>query len=128
LVGKTVTTTTTTAMTSKAIAQYIKTISESNRRTGYEYLKRLESFQDFISQNYDFRIDDLTLSKMLNVDVYELLSSYVSYLINKTSDDGYNISSLTIKQRVTTAKNFLEYFDFDISPRKFKIKDSQNCT
>jgi hypothetical protein len=123
-----VTTTTTTAMTSKAIAQYIKTISESNRRTGYEYLKRLESFQDFISQNYDFRIDDLTLSKMLNVDVYELLSSYVSYLINKTSDDGYNISSLTIKQRVTTAKNFLEYFDFDISPRKFKIKDSQNCT
>jgi len=120
LVGKTVTTT--TAMTSTAIAQYIKTTSESNRRTGYEYLKRLESFQDFISQNYDFRIDDLTLSKMLNVDVYELLSSYVSYLINKTSDDGYNISSLTIKQRVTTAKNFLEYYDFDISPRKFKIK------
>ncbi len=107
---------------SKAISQYIKTVGESNKRTGYEYLKRLESFQSFIAQNYDFTIDDLTLSKMFTVDVYELLSSYVSYLINKTSDDGYSISSLTIKQRVTTAKNFLEYYDFDISPRKFKIK------
>lgn len=107
---------------SKAIGQYIKPISESNRRTGYEYLKRLESFQDFIAQNYSFTIDDLALSKMFNVDVYEMLSSYVSYLINKTSDDGYGISSLTIKQRVTTTKNFLEYYDFDISPRKFKIK------
>jgi hypothetical protein len=87
---------------SKSISQYIKTISESNIRTGYEYLKRLESFQGFIAQNYDFTIDDLTLSKMFSVNVYELLSSYVSYLINKTSDDGYSISSLTIKQRVTT--------------------------
>jgi integrase len=114
--------TTATDSKSKSISQYIKTISESNRRTGYEYLKRLESFQGFIAQNYDFTIDELTLSKMFNVDVYELLSSYVSYLINKTSDDGYSISSLTIKQRVTTAKNFLEYYDFDISPRKFKLK------
>jgi integrase len=121
-VNNTVITTTTNTVTSRAIARYIRTISESNRRTGYEYLKRLESFQDFIAQNYDFSIDDLTLSKMFNFDVYELLSSYVSYLINKTSNDGFSISSLTVKQRVTTAKNFLEYYDFDISPRKFKIK------
>ena len=35
---------------------------------------------------------------------------------------GSNISSLTLKQRVITVKNFLEYYDVDLSPRKFKLK------
>jgi integrase len=34
----------------------------------------------------------------------------------------YNISTLTLKQRVVTVKNFFEYYDVDISPRKFKLK------
>lgn len=33
-----------------------------------------------------------------------------------------NVSNLTLKQRVVTVKNFLEYNDVDISPRKFKFK------
>jgi integrase len=34
----------------------------------------------------------------------------------------YNISAFTLKTRIVTAKNFLEYYDVDISPRKFKLK------
>jgi integrase len=34
----------------------------------------------------------------------------------------YNISSSTLKARIITAKNFLEYYDVDLSPRKFKLK------
>jgi integrase len=33
-----------------------------------------------------------------------------------------NISTVTLKNRIITAKNFLEYNDLDISPRKFKLK------
>ena len=33
-----------------------------------------------------------------------------------------NINARTLKQRLVTAKNFLEFNDIDISPRKFKIK------
>jgi integrase len=51
------------------------------------------------------------------LDPYDVLSSYISYLQTRN-----NISALSLKQRVTTAKNFLEYFDVEISPRKFKIK------
>ena len=29
---------------------------------------------------------------------------------------------MSIKQRVITAKNFLEFFDIDINPRNFKLK------
>ncbi len=32
------------------------------------------------------------------------------------------MSTLTLKQWVVTAKNFLEYHDIDISPRRFKLK------
>jgi hypothetical protein len=36
--------------------------------------------------------------------------------------DESKISTLTLKQRVVTVKNFLEYHDIDISPRRFKLK------
>jgi hypothetical protein len=49
-------------------------------------------------------------------DPYSISSAYSAYLRN------CNISSITLKQRVVTVKNFLEYYDIDISPRKFKIK------
>ncbi|CAN5399549.1 hypothetical protein BH18THE2_BH18THE2_26670 [soil metagenome] len=50
-------------------------------------------------------------------DPYDVLSNYSAYLSRNK-----NISSLTLKQRVATAKNFLEHHDVDISPRKFKLK------
>ena len=54
--------------------------------------------------------------KRVTNDVFEVLNEYSSYLSNT------NISSITIKQRVITVKNFFEYHDIDISPRKFKLK------
>jgi integrase len=32
------------------------------------------------------------------------------------------ISPLSIRQRIVTARNFLEFWDIDINPRKFKLK------
>ena len=50
-------------------------------------------------------------------NVYDIVSQYGGYL--KTSN---NIANVTLKQRIITVKNFLEYYDIDISPRKFKLK------
>lgn len=113
-------------MSSAAINQYIKTISESNRKTGNQYLSRLRQFENFCSQTYQFNIDELTINKMFHVNVYDLLSGYVSYLISRVSTgkngNNHKVSNLTIKQHLITAKNFLEYHDIEISPRKFKLK------
>jgi integrase len=51
------------------------------------------------------------------IDVYDMLSLYVSreYKIG-------SIMPITLKQRIVTIKNFLEYHDVDISPRKLKFK------
>jgi integrase len=115
---------TTTTTNSKSINQYIKTISDSNKNTGYEYSRRLLFFERFINENknYNFSVDELTMSKIISVNIYELLSSYVSYLVNRSGEEGHSISNLTIKQRLVTVRNFLEYWDIEISPRKFKVK------
>ena len=88
-----------------------------NKSTAYIYFTRLTSFKSFISSAFNLRIDDLiTRIKEGKYDVFEVLNEYSSYLSNT------NISSITIKQRVVTVKNFFEYHDIDISPRKFKLK------
>ena len=50
---------------------------------------------------------------------YSVLNNYAVYLLK-----GNNVSNLTLKQWIVTVKNFLEYHDVDISPRKFKLKVS----
>lgn len=86
--------------------------------TAREYKFRLDSLRSFIENTYDISIDALIDQiKQGSKDVYDILSQYGGYL--KTNN---NISNLTLKQRVVTVKNFLEYYDIDINPRKFKLK------
>jgi integrase len=67
-----------------------------------------------LKKSTDHIIEDIKLGSL---DVYDILSGYSVYLQNNS-----NISAITLKQRIITAKNFLEYHDVDISPRKFKFK------
>ncbi|MFL6491479.1 MAG: tyrosine-type recombinase/integrase [Nitrososphaera sp.] len=52
------------------------------------------------------------------IDPYELLSGFVAYLEEEEHIENPN----TIRYFVATARNFLEYNDIEISPRKFKLK------
>jgi integrase len=90
-----------------------------NKSTASEYWFRLRTFADFVSHDYGNTTLDKIIIKLRegSEDPYDILSGYVSYL--QTS---CNISASTLKTRIITAKNFLEYHDVDISPRKFKLK------
>ncbi len=89
-----------------------------NKATAKQYLSRLNIFSVFLHKEFD----GLTIDSLVNnikeeiTDPYNTLSKYSAHL--KSS----NISTITIKQRVVTVKNFFEYCDIDFSPRKFKIK------
>ncbi|HEY6885418.1 MAG TPA: site-specific integrase, partial [Nitrososphaeraceae archaeon] len=111
---------------STALNKYIRNIRTMNKRTAHEYYLRLTSFQDFVISRSQAKTKFPTKLALDNIitqinkgsdDPYEILSDYVSYL-----QTNYNISTLTLKHRVITVKNFLEYYDIDISPRKFKLK------
>lgn len=83
-----------------------------------EYSFKLQGFGSYVYIRYGIRLDNLIEKlKEGSLDPYDVLSSYTAHV--RAND---SISTLTLKQRVTTAKNFLEYFDVDISPRKFKLK------
>jgi integrase len=105
------------AAESTVLDKYIKNTYAMNKRTSVEYYRRLAAFQDFVIRNYNTTLDKIIIRINEGLDPYEILSDYVSYL-----QTNYHISTLTLKQRVVTVKNFFEYYDVDISPRKFKLK------
>jgi integrase len=98
--------------------KFIRNIRAMNKATAHEYHFRLTTFQNFVTNDYKTTLDDLIMKvKQGSEDAYDILSNYVIFL-KLTS----NISPSTLKARIVTAKNFLEYYDVDINPRKFKLK------
>ena len=88
-----------------------------NKNTAIEYHFRLSNFEKFIISQYEFPMDEFINNILQSkLDPYEILSDYYIYL----QENRLHPSSL--KNRVTTVKNFLEFNDVDISPRKFKLK------
>ncbi len=102
---------------SNSLNHYLKSIKVMNKNTANEYKFRLHTFEKFVLLQYnstiDTLIDDIIGSKL---DPYEILGDYCIYL------QEMGLCSSTLKNRVTTAKNFLEFNDVEISPRKFKLK------
>src|SRR5919106_107557 len=107
--------------TNIAITKYINTVKAMGKSTALEYESRLKNFAKYVHERYHLGVDVLVeklLSKdkeKLEINPYEVLSGYTIKQLGK-------LSSNTIKQRVVTAKNFLEYCDVEISPRKYKVK------
>ncbi|MFL6424545.1 MAG: tyrosine-type recombinase/integrase [Nitrososphaeraceae archaeon] len=109
----------TTSKNDVTINKYIKSISMMSKSTANEYWKRLSNFQMFIVNEYRISSTDDLIVKIRKgiLDVYDILNGYSAYL-----QQNYTVSALTLKLRVVTVKNFFEYYDVDISPRKFKLK------
>src|SRR5918994_920955 len=111
---------------SMAISQYVKSVSMNNRKTGVQYASRLRNFGTYFSQKNNFTIDEFLINKKFKIDVYELLSSYGFYLTSEyVSPDGFKLSNITIKNILNTIRNFLEYHDIEINPRKYRLKVRQ---
>ena len=102
---------------SHIIPEYIANVSMMNKLTANEYHARLDIFKGFVKTKYSLNIDDvISKIKKKKEDPYSILTDYARYLGDR------NISTSTLKQRVVTVKNFLEYNDIDITPRRFKLK------
>jgi integrase len=115
------------------LEKYIETVASGNSVTAYDYERRLSYFAFFVDRKYNLSLDEL-VAKIRNdnddsddssddansIDVYELLSSYVTYMQNRK--EGNVPSPISLKYWVSTVRNFLEYWDIEISQRKLKLK------
>ena len=101
-----------------SINKYIENVYVMNKSTASQYQKRLKIFINFVEQEYKSKVDNLLEDLRKNkMDVYDVLARYASFLAYRGT-----LSSLSIKNWMDTAKNFLEFFDIDISQKKFKMK------
>jgi integrase len=100
------------------VRNYFENTNIMNKSTAVEYLNRLRIFNAFLYKEYDGITIEILLEKIKDgtIDTYSILSKYGA------NQKNCNISSITIKQRVVTVKNFFEYHDTEVSPRKFKLK------
>ena len=148
--GDAKTTTTATTMTtittnnksieSRYLANYIRNVQQASKGTAAQYEYRLLKFEKYVmtmsskeerqerqqqqDQELIITLDDVIneLKKNGNnnnkIDPYELLSGFVAYLEEEEEIENPN----TIRYFVSTVRNFLEFNDIEISPRKFKLK------
>jgi integrase len=102
------------------VSVYLTSIAAVNESTAIRYNERLKKFGMFISTYYDrLSVDNIVVQiKKNTIDVYNILGKYVLYLKHCNN----SISPNSLKNHIITVKNFFEYSDIDISPRKFKLK------
>src|SRR5215218_4252659 len=118
---------------SPSLAKYIKIVQQANRRTAEQYEYRLCKFEKYLvtvseeepqqQQNQELTVLDQVIDKLKSgnnnkINSYDLLSGFVAYLQEVEGVENPN----TLRYFVTAARNFLEYNDVEISPRKFKLK------
>jgi integrase len=109
--------------TSELLTKYLDNIKSMSSSSARQYKSELSNFANFVYKTYNSNIDTFIdkiihsgyQSKKTTLDPYDVLSKYTASLIG-------TIAPATIKHRVLTIKNFLEYCDIEISPKKFRLK------
>jgi integrase len=105
---------------SSMVSSYLTNVAVANTTTALKYKERLKKFRVFVSEHYGLDSVDEIIKRIIKgkMDAYDLLGKYVLYL----KDNNNGISPITLKNYIITVKNFLEYSDIDISPRRFRLK------
>jgi integrase len=101
------------------VIDFLNIIARNSQRSKDTYSLGLAHFQTFLHQRYGnerFTLENI-IDKILNneVNVYGLLDNFVSYLISLG-----RLSTATITLQVAATRSYLQYYDIDISPTKFK--------
>lgn len=97
-------------MDNLSVNRYITRKAISSKTTALHYTRRLNVFANFVSQKYGLTLDELvktltTHSHGPKIDVYELLSEYVSYI-----QEQKDVSPCP-KRRIKKAKQVKEMTD-----------------
>jgi integrase len=109
----------------KKVNAFLNSKGRNSQKTRDIYSIALYHFQTFLSADYKYNIETvLTAIENKEIDVYLLLDDFVSYLSKRI--DHYNsdtkLSDGTIRLYVAGIRSYLEYYDIEISSKKFRNK------
>jgi integrase len=94
---------------------FLSSIGRGSSNSKRLYNTSLNHFRQFLKSTRNLVPD--TIIPLLTegkINVYELLDHFVTYLINE------GVKPLSLKVYVSVVRSFLEYFDVDIVPSKFR--------
>jgi integrase len=98
------------------IKLFLDSIGRNSKNSKKAYHTGLMHFGNFTIKKYKINPQTVISSiKKGKINVYELLDDFISYLSSNTI-----ISSLTIQLYVAAVRSYLEFFDIDIVPSKFR--------
>jgi integrase len=101
------------------VIDFLNSIARNSEKSKNTYSLGLAHFQTFLHERYgnaNYTLENI-IDRILNgeVDVYLLLDNFVSHLM-----DLERLSTATITLQVAATRSYLQYYDIDISPTKFK--------
>lgn len=108
------------------VNKFLDTVSRNSVKTKYIYGIGLSHFQTFLRQSYEDGSQTHTLESIIvsiaknEVNVYVILYEFVSYLLSGNRPTPTKLSSNSITLYVAAVRSFLQYYDVEISPSKFK--------
>jgi integrase len=103
------------------VIDFLNSIARNSEKSKITYSLGLAHFQTFLHEHYKDANPNYTLENVIDrilsneLNVYNLLDNFVSYLISLG-----RLSTATITLQVAATRSYLQYYDIDISPTKFK--------
>jgi site-specific recombinase XerC len=107
------------------VRAFLESVARGSKSSMKSYeigLKHLECFlntNNNCSDYYQYNVETIMLALQSNkLNVYELLDSFVSYLVNMPHQPP--IAPTSIALYVYAVRSYLQYHDIDINPSKFR--------
>jgi integrase len=102
------------------VSRYLTNVAVVNESTAQKYNERLRKFGKYTYDRYGLEIQNIIMEiKKAKLDPYDLCTGYILFLKQESNN---TIAPNSLKNHIIAIKNFLEYSDIDINPRKFKLK------
>ena len=105
------------------VKTFLDSIERNSKDTKNSYHLGLGHFQNYLG-HYSERYPSITIETILQhlakneIDVYELLDGFVSYLLRMPLETRFSIT--TIMLCLSAVRLYLGYYDIDVIPSKFK--------
>jgi integrase len=99
---------------------FLSSISRNSLNSKYAYEHGLAHFQRFLEDKHPkYNLETILIPLSKNeMNVYELLDNFISYLLSINS----NLTPTSLKLYVASIRSYLAYYDIDVIPSKFRRK------
>jgi integrase len=106
------------------VKAFLDSSGRNSIKTRKSYASALAHFQNFLNQKYPGYNCETILKPLVEnkINIYELLDSFVSYILMIMTTTKTKISSKSITFYLAALRSYFAYYDIDVIPSKFRRK------